>query len=290
MGDQRNIVGGFNWIKSSALALAAAAIAWGAPAHSASAATNYYTTDYFDLTTYHDTDVTKTVTDYSVTINAFINGSQSVYSETFSEPFTNSAVQAGVAAALGDLNNADATDITGPTLESNSTTLQSSTTKTVVTGEQKIVNPKMGDQPVTVNVGPTTAHFFTSDGGSPLTIVGHQFLLLAGKQDIDIMAPLETVVDRTVTTTDTFLTDEVYDLFGTVTSDPDNTPGNTDPGGNDPPPSNTPDGPVNPVVPPTATAIPLPAAFWPAMGMLGLLGLMQLANQRRVRLASRTAL
>jgi hypothetical protein len=297
--------GKFNYLRIFALALAASAALGIARPRSASAGGNYYTTDYFGVTTYHDTDLTKDLTNYSVTINAFINGTQSVYSETFADPYSDAVVQAGVAAAMVDLSKASATNITGPTLESNSTTLKSSTTKTVVTGTQKVVNPNLGDSPVTIHAGPTTAHLFTGDGDSHTTIVGHSFLLLAGKQDIDVMAPIETVVDRTITTTDTFVTDQVYNLFGTVTTN--QTPGgngggnggngggnnpviNTDPtdptnpGGNnppnDPPPPND---PVNPVVPPAVTAIPLPAAFWPAISMLGVLGLIQLARLRRSR-------
>jgi hypothetical protein len=295
MCGSHRIGGKFNWIRNACVALTAAVLGIAAP-RTASAATNYYTTDYFDVTTYHDTDITKTNTLYSVTINAFLNGSDSVYSETFADPYSDAVVQAGVAAAMTDLTKAGAATITGPTLESSSTTLKSSTTKTVVTGTQKVINPNLGNSPTIVHVGPTTAYLFTGDENSHTTLVGHSFLLLAGKQDIDVMAPLETVIDRTITTTDTFMNDEVYDLFGTVAqsdpTDPTNPGGNT-PGGNNPPgndpPNVDPGNPTPPITPPVTpavvTAIPLPAAFWPAISMLGVMGLIQLARLRKVSAA-----
>ena len=159
---------------------------------------------------YVDTPVTQRVDLYSTTVVALQNGSQ-VFSQSFSAPFSDAAVQAAIVQADGILSGRGAT-FGAPALTSNNSVLQSSVTAPpptstclqaesigTLTGVQTTVTTtNLG--PVTINVGDCQSDTFT---------------VIPGQSDINVNTDIGWAVARNVVTTNTFLTTQTYVITGT---------------------------------------------------------------------------
>jgi hypothetical protein len=159
---------------------------------------------------YIDTPVAQRVDLYSTTVVALQNGSQ-VFSQSFSAPFSNAAVQAAIVQADGILSGRGAT-FGAPALTSNNSVLQSSVTApppTYTCPQAESIGTLTGVQtvatittfgPATINVGDCQSDTFT---------------VLAGQTDINVNTDNGFAVARNVVTTNTFLTTQTYVITGT---------------------------------------------------------------------------
>jgi hypothetical protein len=253
-----------------------------APAHAGIFGATTYTTDYYKTTTFQDTDSSQTVNDYQVTIEAILGGNNTVYDQTFDVPFTDATVQSGVLAAQAALLGQGAGAITGPTLTSNVTAMENSSTNTVVTGSHVAVSSSQNIVTHYTAPAEVTLHELAHPGDITDPLVTKLFGPILGGQDINTSMAIVDTIDRNVITTDTFLTTQVYTLTANVAATnvtppvvqpTDGNTGNpTDPGSNDGGNNNPPANP--PVIPPVNTpAVPLPAALLPASSLLGALGI-----------------
>jgi hypothetical protein len=159
---------------------------------------------------YVDTPVTQRVDLYSTTVVALQNGSQ-VFSQSFSAPFSNAAVQAAIVQADGILSGRGAT-FGAPALTSNNSVLQSSVTAPpptytclqaesigTLTGVQTVAGTTTFG-PATINVGDCQSDTFT---------------VLVGQEDVNVNTDNGLAVARNVVTTNTFLTTQTYVITGT---------------------------------------------------------------------------
>jgi hypothetical protein len=158
---------------------------------------------------YVDTPVTQRVDLYSTTVVALQNGSQ-VFSQSFSVPFTDAAVQAAIVQANGILSGRGAT-FGAPALTTNTSVLQSS----VITPPPTSTCLSPGTNTVT---GATTVT--TVDTFGPATVAvgdcqSDTFTVLSGQLDININTDIVFAVPRNVVTTNTFLTTQTYLITGT---------------------------------------------------------------------------
>ena len=165
---------------------------------------NHFTsTSTTSTTTYDTTPVAQTSNASSTTITAVLNGTQTVFSQTFALPYSDPAVQAAVAQADAILTQ-DTASPGAPVLASSATTNQGSQTNTVQTGQQTSA-PTVT---VTTNYGPGTIMVGPS-GSVPYT-------LLAGQVDQNTNTGTVTTIDQTTTTTTTLLTSQNYTISGTA--------------------------------------------------------------------------
>ena len=146
---------------------------------------------------YVDTPVTQRVDLYSTTVVALQNGSQ-VFSQSFSVPFTDAAVQAAIVQANGILSGRGAT-FGAPALTTNTSVLQSS----VITPPPTSTCLSPGTNTAT---GATTVT--TVDTFGPATVAvgdcqSDTFTVLSGQLDININTDIVFAVPRNVVTTNT---------------------------------------------------------------------------------------
>lgn len=172
---------------------------------------NTITTSTSSSEVLHDTLVTQNVDTYSTRLLAVLDGSTTVYDQTFNVAFSDPLVQAAVSAAQSALAAAAAPNgvtTSGPTQTSTTTTLASSSANTVVDSTTSTVT-----QTTEITIGPGTVLIGNRDlGGTPFQIV-------AGQSNININTHTQTDIFRTITTINTFLTTSVWTLLGsTVTS------------------------------------------------------------------------
>src|ERR1022692_3074608 len=158
---------------------------------------------------YVDTPVTQRVDLYSTTVVALQNGSQ-VFSQSFSAPFSNAAVQAAIVQANGILSGRGAT-FGAPALTTNTSVLQSSVTAPPPTST--CLSP--GTNTAT---GATTVT--TVDTFGPATVLVGQcqsdtFTILSGQLDVNVNTDIVYAIPRNVVTTNTYLTTQTYLITGT---------------------------------------------------------------------------
>ena len=137
-----------------------------------------------------------------------LDGSTTVYDQTFNLAFSDPLVQAAVASAQAALTGAAApagVSFSGPTQTSSSTTLLGASTATVVTSSTSSLITTLED-----TIGPGTIIIGNRDLG------GTVFEVLAGTTNVNINSHTRTDIFRTLTTTSTFLTTAVWTLFGTT--------------------------------------------------------------------------
>jgi hypothetical protein len=151
------------------------------------------------------------VNTFSTEIIGLMQGGSILYDQTFNAALTDAQIQAYIATVSGYLTSSGATSILGPTLLSDSTSLLSSLASIgapVGTGMDVSAT-------VTTYIGPQT--IMTGDNQSiPFTIP-------AGGVDYDTLVTSIIYQTITTTTTDTYLTSDVYELIGVpaVTSVPE---------------------------------------------------------------------
>jgi hypothetical protein len=171
------------------------------------------------------TPVTQRVDTYSTELRARIGNGAFLYDQTFNAAFSDPQVQAAINTAHSVLVGAGAVNFNGPSQLSNNQSLVGSVTNTVSTGSQitqTIVTSMayVGPQAVPIgNLGVCQSYVWSGNiniaptltgcvpGGTPFSILGGAIL-------IDTLQLSLVNVSRTATTTNTFLTTQVYELDG----------------------------------------------------------------------------
>jgi hypothetical protein len=163
------------------------------------------TSDTSSETDYVNTPVSVSEQAYSTTVDALLNG-QSVFSMTFALSATDPAFQAAVTQA-DNLLTADGASFSLPALASSLTTNSVATTDFQT--NQSVTS---GSSSVRL-FGPGTLQGYIGVG-TPATSLT-DFFVNAGQTDVNIDDTLTTTIDRTVTTTNTDLLTQTYDIVGT---------------------------------------------------------------------------
>jgi len=202
------------------------------------------TASYTEETTDDDTPSTVTQNDYQITLEGILNGSKTVFDQTFAVPFSDPSVQSAVTQADADLMSAGATLLDMPTLTVNTTALtdsklvytqtgsssSSSTTDATIFGPATLYN---------VNSGPVTS--------SLALYFDPVFTVIAGQEDENINTDTQLTIDRNAVTTDTDLTSQTYIIDGTSSA--------------------------------VGQTVPLPPAAWQALTVFSMFGLVGLKRK-----------
>ncbi len=163
---------------------------------------------------YIDTPISQRVDQYQTTIQAKLNGNQTVFQESFALAAGDPAVQAAIQQADGILA-ADNAAFGSPILASNLVSLESSQLTYVQTG------PAVADG----NSTETDSTIF----GPTVILVGPNetdpFLVAAGQTDVNLNTATEYDVPQNAVTTDTYMTTQTYDIDGTTAASPIPEPG-----------------------------------------------------------------
>ena len=162
--------------------------------------TNSTTSSYVD----RDIPVTAAVDNYSTTLVLLLNGAQ-FYSRTFPNAYADPTVAAAVTAAEGVLSG-DGASFGSPVQTANTSVLQGSTT---------VTSPTAVDTNIATGVATvTTAVTF----GPAIILVGENqsqtFTILAGQEDINVNTDVQYYADVYVTTTNTYLVSQTYQISG----------------------------------------------------------------------------
>jgi hypothetical protein len=152
------------------------------------------------------TPVTQQVNQYSTTLKAILNGSQTVFQQTYTVAFSDPAVQAAVSTADAILTG-DGASPSAPAQTSTSTVLQSSLVSN---------GPIVQSTQATGNVSVTTVDTF---GPATIMVGDNQsdtFTVLSGQEDVNVNTNTEYYAYQNVTTTNTYLTTQSYTISGTA--------------------------------------------------------------------------
>jgi len=166
-----------------------------------SVTTNSTTSSYVT----QDTPVSARVDQYSTTLSAVLNGTATVFQQTYAMAFSDPTVQAAVSTADAILTGDHATP-SAPVQTSTSTALQGTQLSYVLTG----------DTTPTGNVTVTSTKTF---GPAPILVNQNQtddFLVLAGQVDTNVNTNTEYYAARNDVTTSTYLTTSAYTISGTA--------------------------------------------------------------------------
>jgi hypothetical protein len=151
------------------------------------------------------TQASATAQAYSTTIQAILDGTRTVYNQTFALPYTDTTVQQAIAQADAELRN-DGAAPSQPTLAQSGTT---SSTSTAVTPTGTTTS--FAGAPTTVTFGPNTI-------GSPDlndALAGDGYLIIRqGQEDINVTGIDQDASSQTVTTTTTNLLTQTYTITG----------------------------------------------------------------------------
>jgi hypothetical protein len=217
---------------------------------------------------------------FSVTILAILNGNQTLYNQTFAQPFGDAGVQQAVSTAQSILQGAGGTNLSGPTLASSNTAMQSSVQSTTETSRSAVI----GAVAVSTTVGPATIDRLqfpgdaaigtgglnlgttlgTGDAFNPALLAllsstplfgafGDQ--LAGGQVDVNVNTELDLTIFRNIVTTNSFLTSETYIISAT-------TNGAVGPGGGG------------------GAPVPLPTAAWQGLIGMALVAMLHLKFRR----------
>jgi hypothetical protein len=151
------------------------------------------------------------VNTFSTEIIGLMQGGSILYDQTFNAALTDAQIQAYIATVSGYLTSSGASSILGPTLLSDNTSLVSSIPSI---GAPVVVSTEYTSV-TTLYIGPQTIYYGVNQS-TPLDIA-------AGGVDYDTLVTTYITQDITTTTTDTYLTTDVYELIGipTTTSVPE---------------------------------------------------------------------
>jgi hypothetical protein len=165
----------------------------------------YSTTNKYDTT--YDV-ITERVNTYEVELIAMMQGGPTLYDQTISGALGDAAVQAAITEAKAALTTNGATSFTGPTLLSTGTSLAGSVS---VTGDPVVTSSEVSAV-TTSNIGPLT--LMVGENQS------QEFYLAPGQIDYDTL--ITTLFHQTVTTTttDTYLTLDIYQFIGVMDQPP----------------------------------------------------------------------
>jgi len=186
-----------------------------------------------EIDTLNTTSATQRVDTYSVELKARIQGGAFLFDQTYQVPFGDPSVQNGVTQARAALTGAGAKSFTGPTQLSSAQSLVSSVINTLQTGSQTnqiVIGSKVFVGPQNLNTGNfgICQSYVLDSGNYPLltgcTATGDLWILPPGDVDVDTRAVSLVTVSQTATTTNTFLTTQVYELDGFPQTTPPTTP------------------------------------------------------------------
>jgi len=156
-----------------------------------------------------DTPMSVRVDQYSTTLSAILNGTATVFQQTYALAFSDPTVQAAVSTADAILTGDHAT-FSAPVLTSTSIALQSSQVSYALTGDTTSTNNIVTTSVVTF--GPAAIEV-----GQNQTDV---LLVLAGQEDININTNTQYYAARNDITTSTYLTTSAYTISGTASVSP----------------------------------------------------------------------
>ena len=188
-----------------------------------------YTTTVAEIDTYNTTNVTQEVNAYQVELKARMQGNTYLYDQTFNVPFADSTVQAAITQAKSVLTQTGALSLTGPT-QLSSTTSTASATNTVQAVQSNNTyfgtTTYFGPQVIAVGsrgICQTSSVPPASTASSLYPVLtgctsGTVMNLFAGAEDIDTIITSFVTIGQTVTTTNTTLTSQVYEIDGFISS------------------------------------------------------------------------
>jgi hypothetical protein len=164
-----------------------------------------------------DSPATATTDEYSTTLVTKLNGGQ-LTSQTFAAPFSDPSVQSAISAADLTLTG-DGAMYGAPSLTSNSSSLAGSELSYVETGE--------GGASFNITATETFGPGYIWACHAQLSGLGYGpcgslldgdsvFPFVEGQLDITTLDQNDIDIDRTVTTTDTYLVDQTYEIDGTT--------------------------------------------------------------------------
>ena len=187
-----------------------------------------WTVSTAEIDAYNTTNVTQQANTYKVELKARMLGGAYLYDQTFNVPYTDPSIQTAITQAKSVLTQAGALYFAGPT-QLSSTQSTSAATNTVQTGQatQAYVGvlERVGPQVVaigslgicqTASVPPasTSTSFYPVLTGCT---GGEQVSLPPGVIDFHALTSSFVTIAQTVTTTNTTLTSQVYELDGSPT-------------------------------------------------------------------------
>ena len=177
-----------------------------------------------EVDTIVSTPVTQRVDTFSTELRARIGSGAFLYDQTFNVAFGDPTVQNAITTARGILTGAGAVNFSGPTHLSNNQSLTGSTISTITTGTQtqNIVTTQAWIGPQTITVGQWgICQSYTWGGLSNIAPTltgcvpgGTAFPIVAGGTVFDTLQVALVSVSQTATTTNTFLTTQIYELDG----------------------------------------------------------------------------
>jgi len=156
-----------------------------------------------------DTPVSLRVDQYSTTLSAILNGTATVFQQTYAVAFSDPTVQTAVTSADAILT-ADHATFGAPVQTSTSTALQSSQVSWTLTSD-------------TTSTGTVTTTSTVTFGPAGITVGENQtevLLVLAGQEDININTNTQYYAARNDVTTSTYLTTSAYTISGTASVSP----------------------------------------------------------------------
>jgi len=164
--------------------------------------TTTYTTSTRNIYDTSYAAVSQQVNTFSVELIASLQGGATVYDQTFNVAYADPAVQAAITTAQAALTASGAASFNGPTLLTGSTSLVGSVSQIgapVDTGTDVSFATTLYIGPQTIMVGDNQSQIFS---------------IPAGSQDYDTLVTSLIHQLITTTTTDTYLTTDVYQLVG----------------------------------------------------------------------------
>lgn len=211
------------WIVVASFLLVAAA-AWAAPG------TTTTSTSSAAIQTVNTTHVTNQVNTYQVELKARMQGGAYLFDQTYSLALSSPTVQAAITQAKNLLTSHGAVSFSGPTLLSSnqSTTTTTNTVQNGMTDGTPIITTKTYIGPITIMIGNFgTCSGYTDSGPQgrpvPTGCTGgstNTLNVVPGGEDIDTFVITPVTINQTVTTTNTTLTSQVYEIDGFTTGPP----------------------------------------------------------------------
>jgi hypothetical protein len=184
-------------------------------------------TSGFALDTFNTTHATQQVNTFQVELKARMQGGAYLFDQTYSAALSSPTVQTGITQAKSVLTSHGALSFTGPTLLSNhqSTTTTTNTVQNGTTDGTPIISTKTFIGPITImigNFGSCTGYTDSGPQGRPVPSgctggTATTLSVVSGGEDIDTFVIQPVTVNQTVTTTNTTLTSQVYEIDGFTT-------------------------------------------------------------------------
>jgi uncharacterized protein (TIGR03437 family) len=176
-----------------------------------------------EVDTINTTNATQTVNTYSVELKARMQGGGYLFDQTYNVAFADPSIKAAITQAKNLLANSGAVSFTGPTELSSVQSLVSSATSIVQAGTQPAPQLVYGAHvfigPQIIPIGDRgVCQSYTLDSNNYATLTGcaggSLLALISGAQEIDTLILELVTINQTATTTNTYLTTQVYEIDG----------------------------------------------------------------------------